>query len=91
MSFNGKHLSLEDRKIIENNINKGLRKFETAKRLNKSQSTIGKEIKNNRKVTNGKLDTLTNETVKINPNLKDNGNLIFDGDTLNMPELNIVQ
>ena len=24
MSFNGKHLSLEDRKIIENNINKGL-------------------------------------------------------------------
>ena len=27
MGFNGKHLSLEDRKIIENNINKGLRKF----------------------------------------------------------------
>ena len=25
MGFNGKHLSLEDRKIIENNINKGLR------------------------------------------------------------------
>ena len=49
MSFNGKHLSLEDRKIIEENINKGLRKFETAKELNKSQSTIGKEIKNNRK------------------------------------------
>ena len=24
MEFNGKHLSLEDRKIIENNINKGL-------------------------------------------------------------------
>ena len=42
MGFNGKHLSLEDRKIIEENINKGLRKFETAK------STIGKEIKNNR-------------------------------------------
>ena len=49
MGFNGKHLSLEDRKIIEENINKGLRKFETAKELNKSQSTIGKEIKNNRK------------------------------------------
>lgn len=45
MGFNGKHLSLEDRKIIEENINKGLRKFETAKELNKSQSTIGKEIK----------------------------------------------
>lgn len=29
MGFNGKHLSLEDRKTIENNINKGLRKFET--------------------------------------------------------------
>ena len=35
MSFNGKHLSLEDRKIIEENICKGLRKFETAKQLNK--------------------------------------------------------
>ena len=33
MGFNGKHLSLEDRKIIEENINKGLRKFETAKNL----------------------------------------------------------
>lgn len=49
MSFNGKHLSLEDRQIIEENICNGLRKFETAKELNKSQSTIGKEIKNNRK------------------------------------------
>lgn len=49
MSFNGKHLSLEDRKIIEENICKGLRKFETANQLNKSRSTIGKEIKNNRK------------------------------------------
>ena len=48
MSFNGKHLSLEDRKTIENNINKGLRKFETAKELNKAQSTIGKEIRKNR-------------------------------------------
>ena len=56
MSFNGKHLSLEDRKIIENNINKGLRKFETAKELNKSQSTIGKEIKNNRKRRYSQID-----------------------------------
>ena len=45
MSFNSKHLSLEDRKIIEENICKGLRKFETANQLNKSQSTIGNEIK----------------------------------------------
>lgn len=52
MSFNGKHLSLEDRQIIEENICNGLRKFETAKELNKSQSTIGKEIKNNRKIFN---------------------------------------
>ena len=56
MSFNGKHLSLEDRTIIENNINKGLRKFETAKELNKSQSTIGKEIKSNRKRRFSQLD-----------------------------------
>ena len=43
MNFNGKHLSLEDRKIIEQNICKGLRKFETANQLNESQSTIGKK------------------------------------------------
>mgnify|MGYP003295176479 CR=1 FL=1 len=47
MVIKGKHLSLDERKIIENNICKGLRKFESAKELNRSQSTIGKEIKNN--------------------------------------------
>ena len=57
MNFNGKHLSLEDRKIIEQNIAKGLRKFETAKELNKSQSTIGKEIKKNRKRKYSLVDT----------------------------------
>ena len=57
MNFNGKHLSLEDRKIIEQNICKGLRKFETAKELNKSQSTIGKEIKKNRKRKYSLVDT----------------------------------
>ena len=57
MNFNGKHLSLEDRKVIEQNICKGLRKFETAKELNKSQSTIGKEIKNNRKCRYALVDT----------------------------------
>ena len=56
MKFNGKHLSLEDRKIIENNINKGLRKFETAKELNKAQSTIGKEIRKNRKRRYSQID-----------------------------------
>ena len=30
-NFNGKHLSLEDRKKIEEGIEKGLRKFEIAK------------------------------------------------------------
>lgn len=57
MNFNGKSLSLEDRKVIEQNICKGLRKFETAKELNKSQSTIGKEIKNNRKIRYSQVDT----------------------------------
>ena len=57
MDFNGKHLSLEDRKIIEQNICKWLRKFETAKELNKSQSTIGKEIKKNRKCKYSLVDT----------------------------------
>ena len=55
-NFNGKHLSLEDRKIIEENICKRLRKFQTAKELNKSQSTIGKETKNNRKRRYSKAD-----------------------------------
>ena len=55
-NFNGKHLSLEDRKIIEENIFKRLRKYQTAKELNKSQSTIGKEIKNNRKRRYSKTD-----------------------------------
>ena len=45
MSFNGKHLSLEDRKIIEENINKGLRKFETAKELNKRKCKYYNECK----------------------------------------------
>ncbi len=49
MSIKNKHLSLDERKIIEENICKGLRKFETAKELSRNQSTIGKEIKNNRK------------------------------------------
>ena len=31
MAIKGSHLSLEERKIIEENICKGLRKFETAK------------------------------------------------------------
>lgn len=57
MNFNGKHLSLEDRKIIEQNICKGLRKFETAKELNKSQSTIGKEIRKYRKCKYSLADT----------------------------------
>ncbi len=56
MSIKGKHLSLEDRKIIEENIYKGLRKFETAKQLDKNQSTIGKEIKHNRKRRCSKID-----------------------------------
>ena len=55
-NFDGKHLSLEDRKIIEENIFKRLRKYQTAKELNKSQSTIGKEIKNNRKRRYSKTD-----------------------------------
>ncbi len=49
-NFNGKHLSLDDRKQIEKGIEKGLRKFEIAKLINKSPSTITKEIKRNRKL-----------------------------------------
>ena len=38
-----------DGELAYTSFEKGLRKFETAKELNKSQSTIGKEIRNNRK------------------------------------------
>ena len=48
--YNNKHLSLDDRKKIEEGIEKGLRKFEIAKLINKSPSTITKEIKKNRKL-----------------------------------------
>ena len=49
IGFNGKHLSLEDRKIIENNIGKGLRKFEIAKELNKAQSNYWQRNKKQQK------------------------------------------
>lgn len=48
--YNNKHLSLEDRIKIEEGIIKGLRKFQIAESINKSPSTIAKEIKRNRKL-----------------------------------------
>lgn len=48
--YNNKHLSLEDRIKIEEGIIKGLRKFQIAASINKSPSTIAKEIKRNRKL-----------------------------------------
>ena len=64
MSFNGNHLSLEDRKIIEENINKGLRKFETAKELNKSQSTIGTVKKVELLKKFGTVENISNASVE---------------------------
>lgn len=43
-----KHLTFEERCKIEEYINKGLRKYQIANELNKSQSTILREIRNNR-------------------------------------------
>lgn len=45
---NGKHLTYDERCIIEDCINKGFRKFEIAKETNKSTSTILREIRKNR-------------------------------------------
>lgn len=56
MNYNNKHLSFNDRTIIEENISKGIRKFQTANEINKSQSTIGKEIKKYRKRRYSKID-----------------------------------
>lgn len=50
--YDNKHLSLEDRRKIEEGIEKRLRKFQIAETVNKSPSTIAKEIK---KI--GKLET----------------------------------
>ena len=48
-TYNQKHLSLEDRRKIEEGIEKRLHKSEIAKSINKSPSTITKEINKNRK------------------------------------------
>ena len=47
--YTNKHLSLDDRIIIEQCIVDGSRKFETAKQIKKSPSTVAKEISKNRK------------------------------------------
>ena len=64
-NFNGKHLSLEDRKKIEEGIEKGLRKFEIAKSINKSPSTITKEIKKNRKLKPRNLYNTTDKCIHL--------------------------
>ncbi len=64
-NFNGKHLSLEDRKKIEEGIEKGLRKFEIAKSINKSPSTITKEIKKNRKLKPRSLYNATDKCIHL--------------------------
>lgn len=64
-NFNGKHLSLQDRKKIEEGIEKGLRKFEIAKSINKSPSTITKEIKKNRKLKPRNLYNTTDKCVHL--------------------------
>lgn len=64
--FNGKHLSLEDRKKIEEGIENGLRKFEIAKSINKSPSTITKEIKKNRKLKPRNLCNTTDKCIHLN-------------------------
>ena len=45
-----KHLSLEDRKNIELGIVEGLSKSQIAKKINRSSSTIAKEINKHRKL-----------------------------------------
>ena len=49
MDFDGKHITLEKRKIIEENIFNRVRKYITAIEINKSPSAVGKEIGKNRK------------------------------------------
>lgn len=59
--YDNKHLSLSDRIKIEQCISNGLRKFETAKAIGKSPSTIAKEIKRNRKLKPRNIFNDTND------------------------------
>lgn len=47
-TIKNKHLTFEERCKIEECINKGLRKYQTANELNRNQATILREIRNNR-------------------------------------------
>lgn len=49
-NYNNKHLSLEDRILIEEGITKRLRKYQIAESIEKSPSTVAKEIKKYRKI-----------------------------------------
>lgn len=49
-NYNNKHLSLEDRILIEEGIAKRLRKYQIAESIEKSPSTVAKEIKKHRKI-----------------------------------------
>ena len=46
-----KHLTLDERRIIEKGINSGATKTSIADTIGKDNSTIGKEIKQHRKIT----------------------------------------
>lgn len=64
--YNGKHLTLEDRKLIEEGIETRLRKYEIAKSINKSPSTVAKEIKKYRKPrTTNLYDTIPNNCINF--------------------------
>ena len=64
-NYNGKHLSLDDRKKIEEGIEKGLRKSQIAKLINKSPSTITKEIKRNRKLKPRNMYNAPNQCIHL--------------------------
>lgn len=65
--YNNKHLSLEDRVKIEEGIIKGLRKFQIAQSINKSPSTVAKEIKKNRKLKlSNSFNYATNKCIHFN-------------------------
>ncbi len=64
-NYKGKHFSLDDKKKIEEGIEKGLRKFEIAKSINKSPSTITKEIKKNRKLKPRNLFNTTDKCIHL--------------------------
>ena len=77
-----KHLTLDERRIIEKGINSGATKTSIADTIGKDNSTIGKEIKQHRKITykchfllNASITNIARTGEHVPPSAKDMNHL----------------